>query len=336
MENPLIASARQSSQAPRESAVSNPSFFYILIFGILGLCATLWFSFSLKMFLVNFSLSEGLVFSGSIVFCALVFVFQSLFVEDKTAKISLFAVQTLLILGFFFSPFSIWFVLAWGVIFFYSIKGAFHAKSYVEESGKITFYGYASKFTGSFFMGLTLFSALFVVGLYQRAGGITESAYEVLFKGVEKPLSFSLGSLVGASTKMDEVARLIVEKNLSKNSEFMKLPQSQKNVLVREAVSVSVKTIGDQLSTEIIKGETIGAYTYRLLTKAIGHAQALNLGPLIILGLLIFAFLFGRSFLWIIKIPVVLIGQLVYFILRSFGFIGVATESRPKEVFVVK
>jgi hypothetical protein len=135
---------------------------------------------------------------------------------------------------------------------------------------------------------------------------------------------------------MDEVARLIVEKNLSKNSEFMKLPQSQKNVLVREAVSVSVKTIGDQLSTEIIKGETIGAYTYRLLTKAIGHAQALNLGPLIILGLLIFAFLFGRSFLWIIKIPVVLIGQLVYFILRSFGFIGVATESRPKEVFVVK
>lgn len=338
MENPLLKPFATGSRLAEAESASKPAplFFYTALFVLVGLLASFSVSYTLVLFLNELSLKAGILFASTIVVFAVVLLFQSLMVQSRGIRFGLYVAEGLALLSFIMLPFSLWLLVAAALFAVYCMYGSVRADQYLEDSDRITFFRYSGRFLGGFFTGMTLFAALLIVGLYVRAGGITENAFEVLLRGVERPLSFSLGTPVTGSLPLSEVATRVVEQKLAEQPGFAELPIATQRAAVREAVGVAVTTIGEQLATPVERGETIGSYGYRLLMKAIAHAQALNLGPLILLALLFLAFIFSKSFVWLLRIPAMLIGQIIYVVLRSLGIIAIRVENRPKDVFVVR
>lgn len=338
MDNQLLRPFALGTEKQAEPATARPSnaFFYIAVFALGGLLTAFSVGYTLMLFLNNLSLLSGLVFIGAIIIFAVVLLFQSLMVQSRGSRYALYGAEGLALLAFIFLPFSLWLLVASLLFILYCGYGTVRADQYLEDTDRITFSRYSSRFLGGFFTGITLFAAVLIVGLYIRAGGITERAFEVLMRGVERPLSLSLGVPVTTTAPLVEIATKIAEQKLAEQPGFAELPVSAQRTAVRETVSTIVATIGDQLATPVGRDETVGAYGYRLVMKAIAHAEALNLGPLILLSLLFLAFVFSKSFVWFIRLPAVIIGQIVYGILRGLGVISIRVENRPKDVFVVR
>ncbi len=339
MENPLL-NLRKERQIVQSSVDHSHSgidhiYFYLFAFGILGIGTALWLSYNAKLFSVTFAGASAIWLGGSAVVLAIVLLFQAVLVASRPWNCLLILLESVALLGSFYNIISAWLVAAALIFCVLVIRASLHTHTALKEAIKIRFHGYASKFDSAFFTALTLFCAVMIVGLYQHAGGITENGFMVLFRGLETPLSYSLGVTVSGSMPAEEIFEKYVQKHFS-SGEIMQLSESQRHEAIKQMAQAALVQAGDQLSTPFLPKETIGGYCYRLLLKGIAHIQALHLGPLIGFGILLLGVLFVRSFLIFVKIPVLLIAQIIYLLLKAIGIIRIDSEPCQREVIAAR
>ncbi len=345
MENPLLrmrglpdssVEKTKTIEAPIAKSGVDHDFVYAGIFAILGVAAALWFSISAQGFLDAPQVhAVGLVAAAGVTI-ALVMIMQSLLIVSRFWNVVLISVQSLSMLYSFYADINPWFIVAILCFIVSVVHGYFSARNWIDQSLKFSFLHYAYKFDSSFFTGITLFITIFVIALYQSVGGISQPTYELFFRGVETPLSYGFGVPVTAETPMYDAVSQYVRKQLSTQPEFAMLTQAQQGAASQFTTQNIIAQIGDKFGVPVSDHESVGAYTYGVLQAGIAKINSIGLGWPVALALLLIGAFSLRSALFLLKIPLLIIAYIVYILLLSTSVITIASESRPKEVLVIK
>jgi hypothetical protein len=345
MENPLLKLRGQSDTidkggAPLDSAVAQAgadhTYLYATLCGAFGLAASIWLSSNIQALAYTLESRYAIWAVVSAVVLTVIVIFQSILVNSRMWNLILIGVETLGLLSLFVAILSGWILLA-AVLFFLWIGRSYVVhRSSLEESTRIRFMRYASAIDTSFYTGLTIFCSLLIVALYQQAGTISQGAYTILFRGVQTPLTYIMGVPVAADRPVEAVVRDYATKQIESNELLKSLTASERVYAINTQVEEGLQNVGEQLGAPLLPNETMGGYTYRLLNKGIEHIKALKLGPFVVVGLLLFAALFVRSFLLLVKIPVLLVAQGFYWFLNLAGVISITAEPRPKEIILIR
>ncbi len=345
MENPLIrmrglqddsVEGAQKISSEVASAGVDHDFLYASIFGVLGVACAIWFSISIRGFLDIPNFGTAGVIAAAAVCLASLMIMQSILVVSRFWNIVLVAAQSAAVLFSFYVGISGWFIAAAALFFAFIVRGYIAARSTFDEGMQIRFFKYASAFDASFFTAFTVFAAVFTIGLYQAAGGVPQSTFELIFKGAERPISYALNFPVTVNTKVHDAVSEYVRKQLLNQAQFAALSVAQQGAAEQLTTQGVLDRIGEQVGIPVAPNETIGEYAYRILQLGLDKVNTLGLGaPAALLALLLAAFSL-RSILIIVKLPVLALTYLLYTLLFSVGVISIGSESRPKEILLIK
>lgn len=344
MSNPLISVYKKSRQERIESgdlatdgAVRFPRlrFLYECIFGVVGVIAALLVAHAADLFVEKLSPGAAAFLVSMVATLAIVMLFQSIFLREKKIQRALVIVEIALILSRFIDQFSLWFLS--GIILFIVITllGMSFAKRSLDDSFRVHFVGYAYRFLSAFFNGFTLFVACATVGLYQNAGGISERALALLYRGSAPLIEATFGIPLAETTTVSGALSSYVGAQLTHLPDFAVLTPTQRAAHIAGAVVQVQSQIASRTGVKPQAQETVLAYVYRLLDAGLSKIRGGEFGWSALLSLFVLGALLVKSLLFILKFPTLLVALVLYRICLWTKVLRISVETRDKEVLFV-
>lgn len=323
----VIASTPEIARAHVDSTLK-----YFLIFLVLGFGSSIGFSYLLALFSVEPSGIALLKAAGAGCGFLIVALFQSFFIRSFYFNLILAVIDTAGLFGFFFRPFSMWFIIAGLAFIFFWAIGFNQAKTQLNSAMKVSFWRYSSTLLTSSITGLALLVALLYAGLYQRSGQISYQSFRFVVGSTG--LEYAVPNF-SPDTSIDAFFRSYAQQALLNDPRFSSLSQAEKDRMAQTIGNSLADQAGEATTVSVNKGESIGEYGYRLIQAGLKSMQDRGLGALAIGAILAIIFFAIKGVMFFIKWPLLLIAMFIYFMLLAIGAISIESEQRQKEVVVI-
>jgi hypothetical protein len=308
---------------------------YIVVFGVLGLAASILTAYSADKFVENLSPGAAAFLVSMVALLALVILFQSIFLRDKKIQYYFVIFEIGLILIHFMDQFSLWFVSGIALFAIVTLAGMSFAKRNLNDSFKVHFTGYSYRFLSAFFNGFTLFVACATVGLYQNAGGISERALSMLYAGSAPLIGATFGVELTNTTTVSGAISNYVGAQLNHLPDFVLLSPAQKSLQVASAAKQVQSQLASKTGVNPKSQETMLDYLYRLIDVGLSKIKGGEFGWSALLSLFVLGALLVKSLLFILKFPTLLLAIILYKVCRWFGLMRIEVEQQDKEVLVI-
>jgi hypothetical protein len=198
---------------------------------------------------------------------------------------------------------------------------------------KVNFWHYSSALITASIGALAIFLACFYVGLYQRAGGLSFTAYKLVTSAVG--FEYVVPNF-NPETKVDSFFEELVKSKVNAMPEFQKLEPAMQDSTIKDAAKGIEGNVTAFTKLSVEPGETFLQYTYRVVIGLLNDAQQQGYGFLVISGLILSIFLTIKGLMFFVKWPVLFLAFILYILLQAIGIISIGAEMRQKEVIVVK
>lgn len=157
---------------------------YFLLFLVLGFSSALAFSYFFSRF--NTLPSGELMLQTSVIGAVflIILVFQTFFIQSFYFNLVLVLMHTGALLGFYFQPFSAWFLIA-GLAFIMCWAFAFYSgRQELAMHLKFNFWRYSTITLVKLISGIALLLAFAYAGFYTRSGAVSYQAYKFTVSGI--------------------------------------------------------------------------------------------------------------------------------------------------------
>jgi len=330
------------SQEVREPAAEvvradlDSSLKYFLISIVLGVSAAIAFSYSIFLFastpgigtLVQAAAAGGALF--------LIIVFQTLLIKSWQYNLVVALAESIALVSFLSGGFIVWYGIAAAAFFASWFVGFKRGRTDLRERLKFDIKHYSLHLLSHVAIGFALFIAIAYSGLYLHTQTISQSAYGFVFDTALTPTLTTFGAPITRDISVDNALGGYIRNQLERQSDFGLLNQTQKDQVVKQVSFELRNKIIQVTGTPVLSQETVFDYTYRLLATWIASPRGQGMQGLIFGLLFISVFFVVRGILFILKWPVLFLCTLLYYLLVSFKVVSVQTESRPKEIIIVK
>ena len=308
---------------------------YFLIFMVLGVGTAAWISYLLTAFHTLPSPSS-LVNVGLVAILMLVVtLFQAVLIQSPQFNFILVVLEVIALPVFFYQNFSAWFLLAMVTFVISWLLGFARARAILNDAVRISFWRYSTVMIAAAITAFALFLAFFYVGLYQKSGGITFTAYKFVVGGAAPGLQYVAPNF-SPDTKVDAFLNGTIRDYFEDQPEFSNLPSSTKESAVKEAeTGVQARIVA--FTKQVLKpGDTVASYTFRWASDGIRALQERGLGAFVVIGIFLIIYFAIRSVMFFVKWPVLLFAYMLYLLLQAVGIISITSETRQKEIIIVK
>ena len=306
---------------------------YFLIFLLLGFGSGLYFSYLLAVF--GSAPSAGALIAAGAMCCAflLIVVFQSFFIQSLYFNLILLFLETFGVFGYFYRPFSIWYIGAGLLFILCHAWGLNVAKREMNSTLKIHFWRYSSKVLTGLITGISFLGALLYIGVYQTAGGVSYEAYRFStsgITGIEYVVpNFSL------TTKTDTLFAQYAQQALKNDAQYNVLSKTEQDKVAAQAGAALKKQAESLTSLKIASDTSLLDYGYQLLKNFIKKLEDGGLGSLVLAAMIAIIFFSIKGVMFFLRWPLLIAASVLYFLMLSVGIISIQTEQRQKEVAVI-
>ncbi len=328
-----------SERAPEAAVTSSgaqSSLKYFLIFVALGVGMAIFLSHSLFTFSATPTLASLLLVVIVAAGLLVVVVFHSLLIQSWRYSIVLGLAEAAALLTFFYGSLHSWFVAAAGAFFVFWLIGYGRGRKDISERLTFNVKRYGLIILSSAAIGLALFLALLYGGMYERSRTISYPAYEVVVKATVAPAVLPFVPGFTLSMSVDETLQAFVRNQLGNEPDFGLLTPAQKEEAIKQVAFELRNKIVQFTGTPVTAKESIGSYSHRLSTAWLASSEQRNLGAIILLAIVSTIFFTVRLALFIVKWPILLVSMLLYYMLRSLKVVSIESDTRQKEVLIIK
>ena len=329
----------EKPQTPEEQKIVNAEFDhslrYFLIFIVFGGSVATWISFLLTA-LHTLPTPAGLVNVGlASILLMIAILFQAVLIQSPQLNFILIIVEAVALLAFFYSTFSAWFLI--GIVAFIVTwaVGFARARLALSEMLRISFWNYGTLMITVTITAYAVLLSCFYVGLYQQEGGITFTAYKFVVSGAAPGLQYVAPNF-NPETKVDSFLNGTIRNYFADQDTFNNLPDTAKDSTLQQA-TVGVQSKLVDFTKQILKpGDTIASYTFRWVSDGIRTLQERGLGAFVVIGIFLLIYFAIKSVMFFVKWPVLLFSFMLYLLLQAVGIVSLSSETRQKEIIIVK
>lgn len=331
----LFEQPKQPEEQKIVNAEFDHSFRYFLIFVVFGGSIATWVSYLLTEFHA-LPTPAGLVNIGLVsILLLVVMLFQAVLIQSPQFNFILIIIEAIALLTFFYSTFSAWFLI--GIVAFivaWTI-GFARSRAALNEMLRISFWNYGTLMITSTITAFALFLSCFYVGLYQQEGGITFTAYKFVVSGTAPGLQYVVPNF-NPETKVNSFLDGTIRNYFADQENFNDLPAEAKNTAVAQATTGVQGKIVDFTKQILKPSDTIVSYTFRWVSDGIKTLQERGLGAFVVVGIFLLIYFAIKSLMFFVKWPVLLFSFMLYLLLQAVGIVSLSSETRQKEIIIVK
>ena len=329
----------EKPQTPEEQKIVNAEFDhslrYFIIFIVFGGSVAIWISFLLTA-LHTLPTPAGLVNVGlASILLMMAILFQTILIQSPQLNFILIIIEALALLAFFYSTFSAWFLLGSVAFVITWAIGFARARAALSEMLRISFWNYGTLMITTTITAFALFLSCFYVGLYQQQGGITFTAYKFVVSGAAPGLQYVAPNF-NPETKVNSFLDGTIRDYFADQDNFNSLPETIKDSTVQQATTGAQARIVEFTKQILKPGDTIASYTFRWVSGGIKTLQERGLGAFVVIGIFLLIYFAIKGLMFFIKWPVLLFSFMLYLLLQAVGIVSLSSETRQKEIIIVK
>jgi hypothetical protein len=332
----------EQSQDVREPAADvvradlDSSLKYFIVFFVLGVTSAIAFSYSIFLFASAPGLGTLLQAAGAGGVLFLLVVFQTLLIKSWQYNTVIAIAESLALVSFLSGGFIAWYGVAAAAFFVSWLIGFRRSRKDIAERLRFDIRHYSLHVISHLTLGFALFIAIAYSGLYLHTQTISQNAYGFVFDTAVVPTLRVIGAPISKEVSVDTALGSYIRNQLERQSDFGLLNQTQKDQVVKQVAFELRNKIIQVTGTPVISQETVFDYTYRLLATWIAGQSGTSMEGVIAVLLFAAVFFIVKALLFALKWLVLFLCTLLYYLLVSFKVVSVQTESRPKEVIIVK
>ncbi len=280
------------------------------------------------------STSELLYASISTIVFLIIFTLQNLFIKSFDKLFLATLLESLALALPFYRNFSGLSVIVLSVLLILLFKGSFDVRKELESTIKVRFLRSSHL---SLKAGLPAIVLFFGAMLFLQGTFLTEKNFNDLLLSPLTPLVRTLIPAFSPSIATDKFLNNIAISNLTEADlkDFNELTPSAQNQLTAGAVSQLKEKIEEYIDREVDLKKSVSANIYDILNY--GYAGlAENRRLIVSMVLALSLYLFVKSLIPFLYLPIAFLCFIVYEILLASNFFVVQLESRSREILILK
>lgn len=300
-----------------------------------GIIFALGFSGFFRSFLLGGEWMQLLWSSLLAIGFLVVFTLQTFFIRSNMHFAIAFFLQSVALLGFFFTM-TTPIVALFAVVYALLLSASFSGRKILENTLRIDFWNISKLIVPKGIIALTLLVSVFIP-LHLQANRDTLPLSLATFDKVLASSNVFIKRFYqdfDSSKSVEEIARAATEQQLAAIPQSQYLKPRERDILVNRAMQDLYMQIFGYTGVEIDPKDPLSKAAYGILQeKFSGLTDEVKLWIYILLGSIVFISI--ASIMMPIRIVVGLIAFFAYEILLALGFAHVIIESKPKEALIL-
>jgi len=322
-----IAPENLLEQVPAEKIIRPKGFYKLIGLDVLAVLSAIWVGYACKNFLENGAVLD---FAISIFPFLILASFESILIKNLWRRFLILALETILLLSFFYQDSKIYLLAAGGAFLIFSLLGEISSRSETLNSLEINFLKFSAPAFKKTITGLILFTIIIYVPKWNDKNVFISPA---TFGGVFVWVTAFMHDFypeINFNSTVDDLAKEITLYQLKGSPAYQSLPEAAQQSLLKISLPDMSSRLKHILGENLSGNEEISAVTYNIILKSLNRWRA-DFGTWFVVAWIAAVFLTSRTigaFIWWIA---ALISLFIYSLLTAIGFVTIRGDTVTKE-----